>query len=190
MPSNKGVTPLQQDAPANAPNLPVLTEDCSRCAALCCVAYPFEEHEDFGLTKDTDVVCPNLGSGFGCTIHEKLTASGFRGCVAYSCAGAGQRVTQDLFDGETWRDDPDLLTHMTYALRVLRPIHEALLILQEAAALPLPEDLQAERLAIMAALCPENPKSVWDFEEDPVQDALAGLPEFAAKLAPFARDYR
>ncbi len=170
--------------------LPDLEADCSRCAALCCVAYPFEEHEDFGLTKDTDAVCPNLGGDFRCTIHSDLIPRGFRGCVAYSCAGAGQRVTQELFDGETWRDDPDLLTHMTHALRAVRPIHEALLILREAGALPLPPDLEGERRAIVTALCPEDASSIWDFEEPEVQEALAALPDFAAKLAPFAQGLR
>lgn len=170
--------------------LPDLDADCSRCAALCCVAYPFEEHEDFGLTKETDAVCPNLGDNFRCTIHSDLCARGFRGCVAYSCAGAGQRVTQALFSGKTWRDDPDLLTHMTHALRVVRPIHEALLILREAGALPLTAELETERQTIMAALCPEDADSIWDFEEPEVQEALAALPGFAAKLAPFAQALR
>ncbi|WP_264213678.1 hypothetical protein [Leisingera thetidis] len=170
--------------------LPELKEDCSRCAALCCVAYPFEAHEDFGLLKDADTPCPNLGPDFRCTIHSGLAACGFGGCVAYSCAGAGQRVTQALFDGETWRDDPDLLPHMTYALRVLRPIHEALLVLEEAAALHLPDSLRSRCAALTRALCPPAPTSVWDFTEDSVQDALAELPEFVERLAPFAQSSR
>ncbi|AHD00802.1 hypothetical protein [Leisingera methylohalidivorans] len=167
--------------------LPELTEDCSRCAALCCLAYPFRAHEDFGLLKDADTPCPNLGPDFRCTIHDDLKLRGFGGCVAYSCAGAGQRVTQELFGGETWRDDPDLLPHMAYALRVLRPIHEALLVLQEAAALPLPVTLQTRCADLAASLCPENPASVRDFEEDSVQNALAALPDFVESLAPFAQ---
>lgn len=166
-------------------NLPDLTEDCSRCAALCCVAYPFEGHEDFAILKKTDSPCPNLGSDFRCTIHDRLNTSGFGGCIAYSCAGAGQRVTQDLFGGESWRDDPDLLPHMTHALRVLRPIHEALLILREAAALPLPSALQCECAALIQALCPDSPTSVWDFADDSVQDALAEVPRFTPLLAPY-----
>ncbi|WP_241480912.1 hypothetical protein [Leisingera sp. ANG-M6] len=167
--------------------LPELTEDCSRCAGLCCVAYPFEEHEDFGLLKAADIPCPNLAPDFRCNIHNDLAKCGFGGCVAYSCAGAGQRVTQVLFDGETWRDDPDLLSHMTYALRVLRPIHEALLVLQEAAALPLPKDLQERGAELTRALCPEAPSSVWDFEEDSVQNALAALPDFVETIAPYTQ---
>ena len=141
------------------------------------------------VSADTQTTQPDIPvSGDLYASHEDLEACGFGGCVAYSCAGAGQRVTQDLFDGETWRDDPDLLTHMTRALRVLRPIHEALLVLQEAAALPLPEDLQARCSELTRALCPENPASVWDFEDDSVQEALASLPDFVESLAPFAQD--
>lgn len=165
---------------------PDLTADCSRCAALCCAAYPFDDDEDFALLKKIDTPCPNLSkSCFDCSIHADLFKRGFRGCVTYSCAGAGQRVTQELFDGETWRDDPDLLTHMTYALRVVRPIHEALLLLQEAQRLPIPEDKNAEAKALMAALCPDTPKSIYDFEEPEVQEALASVPTFLQSLAPF-----
>ncbi|UWQ34993.1 hypothetical protein K3555_09120 [Leisingera sp. M527] len=153
------------------------------------MAYPFEEHEDFGLLKAADIPCPNLAPDFRCNIHNDLAKCGFGGCVAYSCAGAGQRVTQVLFDGETWQDDPDLLTHMTYALRVLRPIHEALLVLQEATALPLPKDLQDRCEELTRALCPEAPSSVWDFEEDAVQEALAAVPDFVESIAPFAQDH-
>lgn len=165
-------------------NLPELHEDCSRCAALCCVAYPFEDHEDFAILKEADTPCPNLGPDFRCTIHDRLNSCGFGGCVAYSCAGAGQRITQELFAGETWRDDPDLLPHMTYALQVLRPIHEALLILQEAATLPLPPQLRQDCAELTQGLCPNRPTSVWDFADDSVQDALAKLPEFIERLAP------
>ncbi|UWQ81080.1 hypothetical protein K3725_08825 [Leisingera sp. S132] len=169
--------------------LPELKEDCSRCAALCCVAYPFEAHEDFGLLKAADTPCPNLAPDFRCSIHSGLAKCGFGGCVAYSCAGAGQRVTQDLFEGETWQDDPDLLPHMTHALRVVRPIHEALLVLKEAAGLPLPLELQTRCAELTRALCPQSPSSVWDFEEEDVQAALAAVPEFVGSIAPFAPDH-
>ena len=169
-----------------APKFPALSDDCSSCAALCCAAYAFEAYEEFAILKDMDTPCPNLGNDFRCTIHADLATCGFGGCVAYHCAGAGQRVTQDLFDGETWRDDPDFLPHMTHALRVLRPIHEALLVLQEAAALPLPTALAHQRQTLTAALCPPNPTTVWDFEDPTVQDALAAVPGFVDALAPYA----
>ncbi|WP_293572816.1 hypothetical protein [Phaeobacter sp.] len=172
-------------------HLPELDADCSRCAALCCVAYPFAETEDFAILKDTDTPCPNLSETcFDCRIHQGLSQQGFGGCVAYSCAGAGQRVTQHLFDGETWRDDPDLLQHMTHALRVVRPIHEALLILREALLLPLPDPVRQHCAGLINTLAVADATSIWDFEEGEVQDALASVPEFVATLAPYVAHRR
>lgn len=169
-----------------APELPALSDDCANCAALCCVAYPFDADEDFGLLKRADTPCPNLSdSCFDCTIHKDLIPRGFAGCVAYSCAGAGQRVTQQLFEGEDWREDPDLLEHMTYALRVLRPIHEALLLLKQAQQIRVPQSVAAQGAALMAALCPQDAKSIYDFEDYEVQDALADVPAYLQSLAPF-----
>lgn len=168
-------------------DLPPLKEDCSSCAGLCCAAYPFAADEDFAILKDIDTPCPNLAKDFRCSIHPELKKRGFGGCTVYSCAGAGQRVTQQLFQGETWRDDPDLLTHMTYALRVLRPIHEALLLLVEAQKLPVPAAVAAEGQLLMAALCPAEATSVYDFEDHAVQDALAEVPDYLQSLAQFVQ---
>lgn len=176
-----------QPASSSPPALD-LTADCSRCAALCCVAYPFEEDEDFAILKEADHPCPNLSqSCFDCTIHADLNSRGFGGCIAYSCAGAGQRVTQVLFAGETWRDDPDLLPHMTHALRVLRPIHEALLILREASNLDLPQDIRQALNGLMTTLAVADGTTIWDFEEAEVQEALASVPDFVPRLAPYVR---
>lgn len=172
--------------PSSLKGLPELAADCSRCAALCCLAYSFGPDEDFAIGKDQDVPCPNLGAGFKCTIHSDLARCGFRGCIAYDCAGAGQRVTQELFQGETWQDDTDLLSHMTYALRVLRPIHEALLILREADGLAMPDDLRHQLRDLVRALTPKNATSTWDFEDPEVQEALAEVPKFIPSLAPYA----
>ena len=176
---------MPNSATLGQPDLPELTHDCSRCAGLCCVAYPFDKGSEFAIDKDADAPCPHLDQNFGCSQHCQLTKRGFSGCVAYSCAGAGQRVTETLFDGENWREDEDLLTYMTHALRVLRPIHEALLILREATTLPIPDTLRDECRALMHALCPEEDGSIWDFEEPDVQEALARVPMFLPRLAPY-----
>ncbi|MCG7574927.1 hypothetical protein MHM39_15255 [Phaeobacter sp. CNT1-3] len=163
--------------------LPVLTENCESCAAICCVAYPFDGDEDFAIVKAADTPCPNLGPDFRCTIHKDLKIKGFTGCTAYSCAGAGQRITQELFADETWHDDPDLIWHMAHALRVIRPIHEALLLLSEAMKLPIPPAAAAEGRALMAAMCPEEDTSIHGFEEPEVQEALADVPRYLQSLA-------
>ncbi len=88
---------------------PPLRGDCERCAALCCVAVAFDRSELFGFDKAADAPCRNLDGAHGCTIHDHLAASGFRGCAAYDCYGAGQAVTQEMFGGRSWRDEPALL---------------------------------------------------------------------------------
>lgn len=78
---------------------------------------------------------------------------GFSGCAAYCCNGAGQR-TLALFDGRSWQDDPALLAPQMACFRALRQLHEACELLVAAAALPLPPTAEAERLALLDALCP------------------------------------
>ena len=124
-----------------------LVADCARCAGLCCIALPFAASADFALDKEAGVPCPNLGPDFSCGIHEELRPSGFPGCVVYDCFGAGQQVTQVLFDGRTWRSDPEIATSMFATFRSARPLHEVLWYLHEALALvaaePVRADLQA-----------------------------------------------
>ena len=109
-----------------------LVADCGRCAGLCCVALPFAATADFAIDKAAGVPCPNLADDFSCRIHDRLRPEGFPGCIAYDCSGAGQRVTQVVFDGRTWRSDPTIAESMFATFRVVRPVHELLVLLQEA----------------------------------------------------------
>lgn len=149
------------------------------------MAYPFDEPDAFAISKDVDQVCENLTCGFQCKIHAQLEQRGFPGCVSYSCAGAGQRITQVLFEGKTWQDNPDLRTDMTYALRVLRPIHEALMLLDQAQALPVPQTLRDHGITLMDDLCPDDPTSICDFETLQVQSALADVPTYLRSLGTY-----
>lgn len=107
--------------------------DCARCAALCCVALAFDRSPSFAITKPNGVVCPNLDSRHRCRIHADRDRCGFSGCVAYDCLGAGQRVTQELFGGRTWRDDASLLAPMMKAFLAMRRVHELIVLLDTVA---------------------------------------------------------
>lgn len=131
--------------------LPDLTSDCSRCAALCCVALDIDKGPMFALSKPAGAPCPNL-SGHRCTIHEHLETRGFRGCVAYDCAGAGQRITQSRFNGESWRDAPEILAAMIRDFGNLRPLHERMTILVAAGEKPLTPSLEDRRRALLKTL--------------------------------------
>lgn len=111
---------------------PELTADCARCAALCCAAFAFEPSESFAIHKDAGAPCPHLDGASRCAIHATRAERGFSGCVQYDCHGAGQRVTQILFAGRSWRSDPALLAPMLAAFEIVRRAHELLLLLKEA----------------------------------------------------------
>ncbi len=131
-----------------------LRADGARCAALCCVGLAFDRSALFAFDKPAGVACRHLGSGHHCGIHEHLADSGFAGCAHYDCLGAGQRVTQDLFGGRSWRDDPAWARQMLQAFRLMRRVHELLLLLRTAAKLPLTLAQRTERLELLALLAP------------------------------------
>ena len=114
-----------------------LSPDCARCDALCCVLLAFDASAAFGFDKPACTACRHLAPDNACTIHPDLTAQGFRGCVLFDCHGAGQRITGQVFKGRSWRDDPTLMPAMTDAFRTLRRLHEAAVLLDQAANLPL-----------------------------------------------------
>ena len=71
-----------------------LRADCGRCVGLCCVVPAFTRSADFAIDKPAGVPCLHLAEDHRCTIHDRLVPSGFPGCVAFDCFGAGQRLTQ------------------------------------------------------------------------------------------------
>ena len=129
-----------------------LTPDCARCDALCCVLLAFDASDAFGFDKPACTACTHLAPDNACRIHAGLDQQGFRGCVLFDCHGAGQRITGQVFAGRSWRDDPGLMPDMTDAFRTLRRLHEAALLLQQAARLPLSPAQEASRHRLLANL--------------------------------------
>lgn len=113
-------------------NLPLLAADCSRCAALCCVLAPFRAGTGFGADKPSGTPCLNLTPADRCAIHDRLRESGWPGCVAFDCFGAGQQITQVTYAGRSWRDADIDRGEMAAVFSVMRMLHEALFHLQEA----------------------------------------------------------
>ncbi len=109
-----------------------LTADCSRCFALCCSALGFERSSDFGHDKPIGKACHNLSEDFSCTIHARLRDTGYRGCTAFDCFGAGQQVAQQTFGGVSWTTDPGSRSAIFTAFPVMRHLHELLWYLDEA----------------------------------------------------------
>ncbi|EAQ03596.1 hypothetical protein OB2597_03212 [Pseudooceanicola batsensis HTCC2597] len=165
--------------------IPSLEEDCSRCAALCCLSLAFDRGEDFAFDKPAGTPCPNL-RGHACGIHDRLRPEGFAGCVRYSCGGAGQRVVQEIFAGQSWRDDPALVAPMMEAFRGMRAVQDCLALLSAAAGLPL-EHRDRETLdQLTATLMPE----ALDFDAVrffPGSDREAEIGSFVKSLRRYVR---
>ena len=105
---------------------------CGDCFALCCTAFGFQRSADFPIDKPAGSPCRNLSDDFACTIHASLTDRGFRGCTVFDCFGAGQYVSQQLYRGVSWREDPESAAGMFTSFGVARQLHEMLWHLVEA----------------------------------------------------------
>jgi len=118
-----------------------LGADCAACFGLCCVALEFSRSSDFAVSKPAGEPCVNLAADDSCTIHSRLRTSGYRGCTVFDCFGAGQKVSQQTFSGETWRANPSVRGEMFAAFPVMRRLHELLWYLDCALSISTNADL-------------------------------------------------
>lgn len=107
---------------SSVPVPPELVPDCSRCFGLCCVLLPFRAADGFGVDKAGGQACHNLLDDDRCGIHAHLDESGWPGCTAYDCRGAGQQVSQVTYAGVSWREQGNL-GEMAAVLSVMRVLH-------------------------------------------------------------------
>jgi pentapeptide repeat protein len=108
------------------------------------VALPFAASADFAITKAPGQPCPNLQQDYRCGIHSTLRERGFPGCTVFDCFGAGQKVSQVTFAGESWRDSPGTAKRMFQVFPVMRQLHELLWYLTEALPLPAASSLHQQ----------------------------------------------
>lgn len=103
-----------------------LKVDCKNCFGLCCTALYFSKSEGFPTNKDAGKPCVNLNKDFTCAVHNNLKAKGLKGCIAYDCFGAGQKVAQVTFGGQDWRSKPESAKKMFDSFLIMRQLHEML----------------------------------------------------------------
>jgi len=137
-----------------------LRADCTKCVALCCVAPAFDRSDMFAFDKPAATPCQHLDEDYRCAIHQRLAAEGFPGCAQFDCLGAGQRVTQEVFAGRSWRDEPDIANAMFDAFVAMREVHELILLLRTADKLRLDNARAATHLRLQQALEPSYPWTV------------------------------
>lgn len=161
-----------------------LTPDCSRCAALCCVVLAFDRGEMFAFDKPACEPCRHLAAD-GCQVHADRERLGLRGCIAFDCAGAGQYVTQVMFAGRSWREDPDLARPMGEAFAAMLAVHARLGLLRQARSLSLPDEVLRTLEDLERALQPAAGWTLDDVRAGRAEKAVAGVKAFLESLRPF-----
>jgi hypothetical protein len=162
-----------------------LRADCATCTGLCCVVPPFDALQGFGFDKPAHTPCSHLCDDFTCGIHTELADRGFRGCTVFDCHGAGQRVSQQLFPGQDWRDSADTAQQMFSAYDTMRGLHD-LMVLLYTASVHVDDARLTAQLDSIERLCERTPVSQIDTAEvkrttmallaDPsIRSALQGL---------------
>ncbi len=73
-----------------------------------------------------------LQHDFSCVIHNSLIDKGLKGCTAYDCFGAGQKVAQITYNGQDWQKSPESASQMFEVFSIMRQLHEMLWYLLEA----------------------------------------------------------
>ncbi|MBV1756568.1 MAG: pentapeptide repeat-containing protein [Dethiosulfatibacter sp.] len=109
-----------------------LKNDCGKCFGFCCVALYFTTSDGFPTDKEAGKPCMYLQCDFSCVIHDNLIEKGLKGCTAYDCFGAGQKVAQVTYNGQDWRKDPESASQMFEVFSTMRQLHEMLWYLSEA----------------------------------------------------------
>lgn len=110
----------------------ILSINCDKCFGLCCVALYFSKSEGFPTDKEAGKTCINLSRNFTCKVHEVLNNKGLKGCIAYDCFGAGQKIAESTYKGESWIDNPNNRKDIFNAFIVMRQLYEMLWYLKEA----------------------------------------------------------
>jgi uncharacterized protein YjbI with pentapeptide repeats len=106
--------------------------NCKKCFGYCCVALYFSTSEGFPSDKVAGEPCSNLEEDFSCAIHSSLLEKGLKGCTAYDCFGAGQKVAQVTYDGLDWHNGNEKAKQMFDVFSIMRQLHEMLWYLSEA----------------------------------------------------------
>lgn len=152
--------------------------DCANCFSLCCVAPAFSRSSDFAIDKPAGHPCPNLLADHRCGIHDRLRPSGFRGCEVFHCLGAGPAVSQVVFGGQDWRDDPALAPVMFDVFAVVRQLQEILWYLEQAAAVAPAGPLKTEateRQTALGLLTRGAPETLRGLDVEEHRAPVAGL---------------
>lgn len=162
-----------------------LKADCSNCFGLCCVALAFAKSADFPMDKAAGEPCANLKDDFRCGIHSHLRESGFKGCTVFECFGAGQKVSRETFNGQSWKQAPETSQQMFTVFPIMRQLHELLWYLNEAMAMPETDPIHDELTRAIyetEQLTVQDPEAIMRIDLESHQDLVSAALSKTSKL--------
>lgn len=119
-----------------------LRAQCDKCFGFCCAALYFSAAEGFPVDKEAGKPCINLMEDYKCKVHSELRKKGLKGCTAYDCFGAGQKVAEIIYKGRDWRVNPEIKDEMFNVFLIVRQLQEMLWYLNDA--IKVQEDLKVK----------------------------------------------
>ncbi len=143
-----------------------LQADCTKCFGLCCTALNVAASSDFAMNKGAGEPCLNLQPDYRCKIHSNLREKGFKGCTVFDCLGAGQRVSQDTFKGQDWREYPLVREKMFRVFPIMDQLYEMIAYIGEAMSYQISPSLfeklkvQLDQLQSLTMLDPDQLLSI------------------------------
>ncbi|BCJ96800.1 hypothetical protein acsn021_43690 [Anaerocolumna cellulosilytica] len=142
--------------------------DCSKCSGLCCTALFFSEMDGFPEDKAAGKPCINLQSDFRCKVHTELMKRNMKGCIGYDCFGAGQKVTEAIYNSN-WRTEPTKSQEMFNVFLVTFQIHQILYFLAEAKTIIPARELWSRLNALIKEgrdICKASPHDILLYDID------------------------
>lgn len=118
--------------------------DCDKCSGICCVALYCMKTDGFPENKEAGVPCKHLIADFRCDIHTVLANKNMKGCLAYDCFGAGQKVTQSCYPNEDWKTNPEKANEIFQVFMIVFQLHQMAWYLLESLSLVTDEHLEAD----------------------------------------------
>ena len=109
-----------------------LSINCEECCGICCTALYYTKMDGFPEDKAAGKPCGNLRDDFKCSIHNNLVDYKLKGCMAYDCFGAGQKVTQEIYRGHDWKKNPEVADQMFQVFLIVYQLHQMLWYLIQA----------------------------------------------------------
>lgn len=106
--------------------------NCEKCTGLCCVALYYIKTDGFPANKEIGVPCKHLMRDFRCAIHASLARKNLRGCLAYDCFGAGQKVTELYSSYVTWKSNSEKAEEIFEVFQIVFQLHQMAWYLFEA----------------------------------------------------------